>query len=190
MDFSLRYHQTPTSMHPGCNAAFCGITSVVPPRRSAFTDLDSGTCFPPTTETKGLSRARPRHITVCRIESHVSRRDIVRWAVSGISGVFLGSLVPRPAEAIYNPFAPPPDIVARLKQRLSEEAPERRFQEDLYYPTFFAGTWKTNSTLLSVACPAGYKLFGRLGSFEDAKKVSSGEQRHISSFVEVSEQAH
>lgn len=47
------------------------------------------------------------------------------------------------------------------------------FQKDLYFPEFFAGTWDVESTLLSVECPAGYKLFGRQGSFEAAQSVGT-----------------
>ncbi|KAI0567599.1 hypothetical protein FGB62_1g315 [Gracilaria domingensis] len=113
---------------------------------------------------------RVAHNRMTCLETSVSRRDMMRWAIAGISLFSLGQ-TPQSVEAALNPFASPPDLVKRLKQKTSEEMTERLFQEDLYYPDFFAGTWKTSSTLLSVACPAGYKLFGRTGSFEEAKKI-------------------
>eukprot|EP00737_Agarophyton_chilense_P004567 gb/GEZJ01005840.1/.p1 GENE.gb/GEZJ01005840.1/~~gb/GEZJ01005840.1/.p1 ORF type:complete len:173 (-),score=16.79 gb/GEZJ01005840.1/:375-893(-) len=106
----------------------------------------------------------------CAFQTSISRRGLMRWAVAVLGGsMYSIDQAPR-AEAVYNPFGPPPDLVMRLKQRTPEEMAERLFQEDLHYPEFFAGKWKSISTLLSVACPAGYKLFGRTGAFEEAKK--------------------
>ncbi|CAN8070771.1 unnamed protein product [Agarophyton chilense] len=110
----------------------------------------------------------------------------MRWAVAVLGGsMYSIDQAPR-AEAVYNPFGPPPDLVMRLKQRTPEEMAERLFQEDLHYPEFFAGKWKSISTLLSVACPAGYKLFGRTGAFEEAKKGIGEKLQYESRFVRSS----
>lgn len=45
---------------------------------------------------------------------------------------------------------------------------ETSMSSDLYYPDWFSGLWETTSTLRAVGAPAGYKLFGRSGAYEQA----------------------
>lgn len=101
-----------------------------------------------------------------------SRREFLRISLSFVACAESLVQAPRPAEAFSNIFAAPEDLPTRLEQRVSQEIPERIFQSNLYFPDYFTGTWDTESTLLSATCPAGYKLFGRPGSFEEATKVS------------------
>lgn len=93
----------------------------------------------------------------------LSRRAFVHLSLSL-------SLLPLPARA-YNPFAEQQDLISHLEHAIPHPPISKIFQRDLYFPPSFQGTWDTYSTLLSVACPAGYKLFGRQGSFESAQKV-------------------
>lgn len=78
----------------------------------------------------------------------------------------------RSAEGAFGPFVAPEDLKIRLAKGAPGRPEEKLFQEDIFYPDYFAGVWKTESKLLSVSCPAGYKLFGRTGAFEQARAVS------------------
>lgn len=74
---------------------------------------------------------------------------------------------PSSAGALQSPFAAPEN----LAQKAPPRPKARLFEEDIFYPDYFAGVWETESKLISVMCPAGYKLFGRPGSFESARRV-------------------
>lgn len=63
-------------------------------------------------------------------------------------------------------------LLGRVTGNGLEEPRRKLYSDDLYYPLHFRGLWKVRSTLVSVQCPAGYKLFGQRGSFERAQQVS------------------
>lgn len=117
-----------------------------------------------------------RHISTLICAQHtMPRRLFLRKLTFAMSLGLLGiSSFPHEASAILNlPFAKPEDLIARTRQGAPKRPVRHLFQNDIYYPDYFAGVWNTESTLVSVTCPAGYKLFGRLGTFENAQRVSS-----------------
>lgn len=101
---------------------------------------------------------------------HVSRRQFAQTVFSAAS---LGAMFAAPGavEAILSPFAAPENLISRIAQKTPPRPEAKLFEEDLFYPDYFAGVWDTESKLISVTCPAGYKLFGRPGSFESARRV-------------------
>lgn len=60
---------------------------------------------------------------------------------------------------------------------------------DLYYPVWFSGTWETTSTLRAVAAPAGYKLFGRAGAYEQAISEIDHSMTYKTRFIRSSDKA-
>ena len=78
---------------------------------------------------------------------------------------------PSSVAALQSPFTAPENLIARFAQKAPPRPKARLFEEDIFYPDYFAGVWETESKLISVMCPAGYKLFGRPGSFESAQRV-------------------
>lgn len=108
-----------------------------------------------------------------KMSFEVGRKEFTRTVFAAASFSALSAIYsPRQTDAFASPFAAPMDLVARVGQRAPRRPEERLFEEDLFYPDYFAGVWKTESKLVSVTCPAGYKLFGKPGSFEAAQRVS------------------
>lgn len=144
-----------------------GIRIVKPPLRSSF----CGSKDPAACSTK----ERIISVPICGYEV-IPRRHFLRTLTSGVSLSLLStSLSPSEAQATINiPLAKPEDLVARIGQNASRRPVTHLFQDDIYYPDYFAGVWNTESTLVSVTCPAGYKLFGRPGSYENAQRVRVG----------------
>lgn len=101
-----------------------------------------------------------------------SRRQFVQILFSG-AGLAAAFGVHTSAEALPSPFASPENLISRVAQKAPHRPDAKLFEEDLFYPDYFAGVWDTESKLISVTCPAGYKLFGRPGSFESAQHVSA-----------------
>lgn len=100
----------------------------------------------------------------------VSRRQFGQLLLSGAS---LGAIFAAPGvvEAIPSPFSTPENLISRVAQTAPPRPEAILFEEDIFYPDYFVGVWDTESKLISVTCPAGYKLFGRPGSFEYAERV-------------------
>lgn len=108
-----------------------------------------------------------------KTSSVVNRRTFAQLVLSSFSFYTLESARnPSPASAVPSLFASPIDLISRVGERAPKRPPEKLFGEDIYYPDFFAGVWKTESKMISVTCPSGYKLFGRPGTFEAAQRVS------------------
>lgn len=120
-----------------------------------------------------LSRERHTFRQICA-QHIMPRRHFLQKLTSGMSLGLLGaSSCAREASAIVTlPFTKPEDLIARMRQGAPKRPVTHLFQNDIYYPDYFAGVWNTESTLVSVTCPAGYKLFGRPGTFENAQRVS------------------
>lgn len=78
----------------------------------------------------------------------------------------------QPTLALPFPLEKPEAVIDRLNRSAPPQPKHKVYAKDLFYPDHFLGAWTVRSTLLSVQCPAGYKLFGRPGSFEDVQKVS------------------
>lgn len=103
-----------------------------------------------------------------------SRRQLLHY-VTATSSLYLAALLTTPDEtqAVPNLFlSKPEDLKLRVAQRAPPRPKARLLTPDIFYPDYFVGTWDTESKMISVTCPAGYKLFGRPGSFESAQKVS------------------
>lgn len=113
-------------------------------------------------------------------EARVPRR---LFLATTLSFVHCGSSVCLPAEAdelestttslmtrltLPAPGEPRPQTRGGFLQLLNYVFGETSMSSDLYYPAWFAGVWDTTSTLRAVGAPAGYKLFGRPGAYEQA----------------------
>lgn len=77
----------------------------------------------------------------------------------------------RPSIGIPFMTEKPESVLSRLNRAAPGQPKRKVYANDLFYPDYFLGAWTVRSTLLSVQCPAGYKLFGRPGSFEEVQKV-------------------
>lgn len=123
-------------------------------------------------KTNNLRPTNSQHY-MRHVHSSISRRTFNRTSLAGIaSSILFHHGIIRSAQAISSPFATPDDLAQRLVTRLTREPASKLYQSDIFYPEYFTGLWQTESTLLAVECPAGYKLFGRPGSFEATKEVS------------------
>lgn len=99
------------------------------------------------------------------------RRRFLALAYSTVAMSVVEAIRPRGVYAFQSPFAKREDLVIRLSRQSPGRPNGDMFGDDLFYPNYFAGVWKSKSTLKAVASPAGYKLFGRPGSYEAAVDV-------------------
>lgn len=114
-----------------------------------------------------------RHIIYATTELFdIDRRRFSASIISSATIWAVETICPRGAHALSSPFAQREDLSLRLGRQAPGRPGANIFSDDLFYPNYFAGVWKSKSTLKSVACPAGYKLFGRMGSYEAAMEVS------------------
>lgn len=152
---------------------FASAITLVKPFRSAPAPPNHFCC------NSGLQDSKKREVFTTQLSREelnmsldVNRRGFAQLALSSLSVFVLkGALAPSPSAAIASPFATPIDLIARVGQRVPRRPQEKLFEDDIYYPDYFAGVWRTESMLISVTCPAGYKLFGRPGTFEAVQRV-------------------
>lgn len=101
----------------------------------------------------------------------VSRRCFLMTAIYATPAMCALLSNVRPSNAIPFLTEKPESVLSRLNRAAPGQPKRRVYANDFFYPDYFLGAWTVRSTLLSVQCPAGYKLFGRPGSFEEAQKV-------------------
>lgn len=102
----------------------------------------------------------------------ISRRNFGDLFANVAIASAISTLEPTSTLGVSLPGAQKERLVFRLLQAAPGRPKNQITAKDLFYPIYFAGLWKIRSTLLSVACPAGYNLFGRPGSYEAAVNVS------------------
>jgi hypothetical protein len=114
------------------------------------------------------------------------RRHIATAAASATAAAWLAANIP-PASA-----APPPDatlplglLEARVTENVLSPPPYLMEIDDIYYPSWFAGTWQVRSVCTDIMAPCDTVLFGGETKYQNAQKDISKPILYESRFLPV-----